>query len=146
RLREQARLLDLAHVLMRDAGDRIVLWTHGTQRMYGWTAEEALGRVSHELLRTEFPRPPAEIQAELRDRGEWEGELVHYCKDGRRLAVSSHWALHRDARGEPVAVLEVNSDITELRNAQEALREADLRKNEFLATLAHELRNPLAPL
>jgi PAS domain S-box-containing protein len=139
-------LLDLAHVLMRDMGDRIVLWTRGTQQMYGWTAEEALGRVSHELLRTEFPRPLPEIQAELRARGEWEGELVHYCKDGRRLVVSSHWVLSRDARHEPAAILEVNSDITELRGAQEALREADLRKNEFLATLAHELRNPLGPI
>src|SRR5262245_42291689 len=83
RLREQALLLDLAHVLMRDMSDRIVLWTRGTQQMYGWTPEEALGRLSHELLRTEFPRPLAEIQAELRERGEWEGELVHFRKDGR---------------------------------------------------------------
>jgi signal transduction histidine kinase len=71
---------------------------------------------------------------------------VHTRKDGRTLVVASHWALHRDTEGGPVAVLEVNNDVTELEKLQEALRDADRRKDEFLATLAHELRNPLAPL
>jgi PAS domain S-box-containing protein len=146
RLRELADLLDLAHALIRDTDDRIILWTRGTERMYGWTAQEAVGRVSHELLRTDSAQPPQQINAMLRERGYWEGELAHYRKDGTRLVVASHWALYRDAGGQPAAILEVNSDITELRKVQEALRQADQRKNEFLAVLAHELRNPLGPV
>jgi PAS domain S-box-containing protein len=146
RLQEQAHLLELAHALVRDNQDRIIFWNRGTTQMYGWSAGEAIGKVSHELLRTTFPVPRAKIDEELRARGQWEGELIHTRRDGTRLVVASHWALHRDARGRPVAVLEVNNDITELKRLQEALKEADRRKDAFLAVLAHELRNPLAPM
>jgi PAS domain S-box-containing protein len=145
-LRELGHLLELAHALIRDMDDHIILWTRGTERMYGWTAQEAVGRVTHELLRTEFPRPLAEIHTVVRKEGHWEGELVHYRKDCTHLVVASHWALYRTSDGLPAAILEVNNDITELRKVQETLRLADQRKNDFLATLAHELRNPLGPV
>jgi two-component system CheB/CheR fusion protein len=139
-------MLDLAHVLARDLDDHIIFWNSGAEAMYGWTAAEALGRLSHELLRTEFPRPLAEVWDEVLEFGVWEGELTHRRKDGSRVVVASHWALDQDEEGRPVRILEVNNDITQLRQAQEALREADRRKDAFLAMLAHELRNPLAPI
>jgi len=61
--------------------------------------EEALGRISHELLNTQFPQPPAQIEGTLRSSGKWEGELVHRKRDGGRLVVSSQWVLHRDSAG-----------------------------------------------
>jgi PAS domain S-box-containing protein len=146
KLQEQAHLLEMAHVLVRDPDDRIIFWNKGTTQMYGWTEEEALGRNSHELLRTIFPIPLGQIEAEITARGQWEGELIHTRKDGTTLVVASHWAAHADPQGAPGAVLEVNNDVTELKRLQEALRQSDRRKDEFLAMLAHELRNPLAPI
>jgi PAS domain S-box-containing protein len=146
KLQEQAHLLEMAHVLVRDRDDRIIFWNKGTTQMYGWTEQEALGKNSHELLRTVFPVPLEEINAELHSRGQWEGELVHMCKDGSTLVVASHWAQHTDEHGAPVATLEVGNDVTELKQLQDALRQSDRRKDEFLAMLAHELRNPLAPI
>src|SRR5579883_498704 len=99
--------------------------------MYGWTEQEALGRNVHELLKTVFPTPLAQLEAQLQSRGQWEGELIHTRKDGSILVVASHWAMHRDANGKPVAVLEINNDVTELKRLQEALRESDRRKDEF---------------
>jgi PAS domain S-box-containing protein len=146
KLQEQAHLLEMAHVLVRDRDDRIIFWNKGTTQMYGWSEGEALGKVSHELLRTLFPVPAEQIRAELQERGQWEGELIHTRKDGTTLVVASHWAQHSDEHGQPIATLEVNNDVTELKQLQEALRQSDRRKDEFLAMLAHELRNPLAPI
>lgn len=90
--------------------------------------------------------PLEEIQAELVRIGQWQGEVVHRHKDGIELHVATHWILYRDKSGKPIGVAEVHNDVTDLRRAEAAVREADRRKDEFLAVLAHELRNPLAPI
>jgi PAS domain S-box-containing protein len=145
RLRQQP-LLGRAHFLVRDTEDRICFWSKGAALIYGFTEAEALGNPSTALLHTIFPTARETIEAELHSKGQWEGELIHRRKDGTTVVVASHWALHSNTRGRPVAVLEVDNDITELKQLQEALRQADRRKDEFLAMLAHELRNPLAPI
>jgi PAS domain S-box-containing protein len=66
---EQAELLSLAPILVRDMQNRIVLWNDGAVEMYGFSKEEATGRISHELLQTQFPKSLAEIDAELFGRG-----------------------------------------------------------------------------
>src|ERR1700682_1057804 len=116
----QAELIELAPdaILVREIGSGAVLfWNRGAQDMYGWRADEALGQVSSELLQTVFPRPIAEIEAELVQRGRWEGELVHVTRDGRRLVVVSRWAVQTDDERQPVAFLEVNTDVTERQRA-----------------------------
>lgn len=118
-LREQARILDLAPVLIRDLSGRIIFWNTGAEQMYGWRSEEALEKNTYALLQTEFPRPVEEIKARLLAHGHWEGELIHIRKDGARLTVDSHWVLHRDEQGKPKAILEVNNDITERKRAEE---------------------------
>lgn len=122
-LAEQAALLNLANdsIFVRDMNNRITFWNQGAAREYGWTAEQALGRVTYELLHTEFPVSLDRIHTELLSNGEWEGELVHTRADHTRLTVSSRWALLRDAGDIPRAVLEINSDITERKQAKEAL-------------------------
>jgi PAS domain S-box-containing protein len=104
-LREQAIVLDLAQVLVRDMDSRIVQWNLGAERLYGFSKAEALGRISHQLFKTQFPEPPAQIEDTLRRTGKWEGELVHRKRDGGRLIVSSQWILHRDSAGCPSASL-----------------------------------------
>src|SRR5258705_2878038 len=124
-LRDQAHLLELAHdgILVRDPSSAIVFWNRGAERMYGWTREEAVGEITHTLLQTEFPRSFEEVEAELHDGGYWEGELVHTTRDGSRLVVASRQVLQRDPSGNPVAILEINRDITDRKRAEEAVRE-----------------------
>ncbi|HEU4416816.1 MAG TPA: PAS domain S-box protein, partial [Candidatus Angelobacter sp.] len=126
-LREQTSVLELAQVLVRDMDDRIVLWNRGAEKLYGFTAEEAMGRLSHDLLRTEFPEPIEAIKKTLLREGEWEGELVHHKRDGSRIVVASVWVLERQNSGQPQRVLEANTDITERKRAEEATKLAQAR-------------------
>lgn len=129
RLAEQARLLELSNdaILVRDSHDRIVYWNHGATEIYGYRPEEAIGKVTHDLLRTEHPKPFKGIREKLERDGRWSGEVVHTRKDGTKIAVMSRWALDRDAHGKPVAVLETNTDITERKRAEETIRESEER-------------------
>jgi PAS domain S-box-containing protein len=118
-LQEQTSILDLAQVTVRNMNGGIVLWSLGMERLYGFTREEALGRLSQELLQTEFPEPLDQIDKQLERSGSWEGELIHHKRDGSPLVVASLWVLHRDAQGRPLRVMESNTDITERRLAEE---------------------------
>ncbi|HPU57231.1 MAG TPA: ATP-binding protein [Verrucomicrobiota bacterium] len=160
-LREQAQMLDLANVMARTLDDRIFLWNTGMERMYGWLRTETLGRVSRDILQTRLPQPIEEIKETLMRHGQWEGEVVRVRKDGTSITVSSQWVLHRDQEGKPSAILEVNTDITERKRAeQEVLRmnsELEQRVKErtaeltaanqeleaFTYSVAHDLRAPL---
>jgi protein-histidine pros-kinase len=151
-LRDQAVILDLINdsVVLRDLKDRITYWNQGAQRVYGWSNQEVLGRISHDVLKTSFPRPLEEIRSILLAQGHWEGELVHTRRDGSRLTVASRWTLQRDADGHPVAIIELNYDITERKRFEQALHEKNVEllasaesKNRFLANMSHELRTPL---
>jgi PAS domain S-box-containing protein len=119
-LRRHAELLDLAHdaILVRDLDNRIVFWNSGAEGTYGWSKEEALGQGIHQLLHTEFSQPLEELEAEFLRQGQWQGELCHTRQDGRRIVVTSRWALQRDREGKPVAILEINRDITEQKRAE----------------------------
>ena len=145
KLRSQASLLDLAPVLVRDMEDRIMYWSSGVERIYGYSREEALGRLSHNLLNTEFPGPMAQIEKLLKESGGWEGELIHRAKDGSRVIVASQWVLYRDASGNPIRILEVNADITARKKAEQLQLRS--QKLEGLGTLAggiaHDFNNIL---
>ena len=125
-LAEQGRLLDLSYdaILVLDAQNRITFWNHGARELYGYSAEEALGKVSYQLLRTEHRQSLADIQKKLRRDNRWSGELVHTRKDGSKVVVMSRWALDRDARGKQAHILETNTDITLRKQAEEELRRA----------------------
>src|SRR5438552_2714954 len=105
--------------------DVITYWNRGAEERYGWSSEEAVGRVSHELTQTSLPKPLPEIQAELLETGRWEGELVHTRRDGTSVMVASRWALQRDEANRAVAILETNNDITERKQAEENLRHSE---------------------
>ncbi|HEX8917903.1 MAG TPA: GAF domain-containing protein [Chloroflexota bacterium] len=123
-LHAQAELLDLAHdaIFVRDASSGgIVYWNHGAEALYGYDRDDAVGRVSHDLLQTQFPQPLREIEEIMTRDGKWEGELVQRTRDGREVTIESRWALQRDARGEPDAFLEINRDVTERKQAEAQL-------------------------
>jgi PAS domain S-box-containing protein len=126
RLAEQARLLDLSNeaILVRDKDDRITYWNHGARELYGYSAEQALGKVSHKLLRTQHPEPLDRIYYKLERDGRWTGELIHKRKNGTKVVVMSHWALDRDESGERGFVLETNADITHRKAAEVKLQKS----------------------
>src|SRR5215472_930175 len=120
-LREQANLLNLTHdaIFVCDINGILKYWNRGAQELYGCTAEEAMGKVTHDLLKTIFPAPHEDIVAEVRRTGRWEGELVQTRKDGRQIVVASRWSLQGDEGGSPFGFLETNNDVTESRRAEE---------------------------
>lgn len=117
---DQARLIDLANdaIFVRTADDRVSFWNQGAERLYGWDKQEALGRRTHDLLHTVFPVPFSEIRGTER----WEGELIQTKRDGTEITVASRWATLRDDNGAFVGWLEINTDITGRKRAEEAAR------------------------
>lgn len=127
RLRQQAKLLSLAHdaILVRDPADHIVSWNEGAEHLYGWTAQEVMGKVTHTLLQTRFPISREAVDHTLEEEpGQWQGELTHTCRDGRQVIVESRQVLVRDEQGAPSAILEINRDVTERRRLEQREREA----------------------
>jgi two-component system, sensor histidine kinase and response regulator len=123
-LRRQAELLRLSYdaIVVWRLGGGIESWSRGAEELYGFTEAEALGRVTHELLRTVHPIPWPQIEAQLAGGGTWEGELRHRTKAGGEVLVSSRHQLVRDADGVR-RVLESNRDITDRKRAEEATAE-----------------------
>jgi PAS domain S-box-containing protein len=140
-LRERASLLDLTHdtVFVRNMNDVITYWNRGAEELYGWTSQQAVGQVSHQLTHTIFSEPLDKINAKLLDAGRWEGELTHTTRDGQQVVVASRWSLQRDERGNPAAILETNNNVTERKQAEEALRrsrdELEIKVKERTAEL-----------
>ncbi|HEU0276100.1 MAG TPA: PAS domain S-box protein, partial [Candidatus Udaeobacter sp.] len=121
RLAEQARLLDLTHdaIIVRDHQDRIAYWNRGAEEMYGFSAKEALGKVTHDLLQTAHAENLDVIQKRLQRDNYWSGELMHTRKDGKAIVVYSRWNLDRDACGRSLSILETNSDISARKQAEQ---------------------------
>lgn len=123
-VRSQAELLDLVTdgAFICDTAHRITFWNRAAERLYGWSAEEAVGRDVSVLLQTEYPIPLVDLLAILEERGRWEGELVHTTRYGMRVVVYSRWIHKRGERGEFKGWLEINADITRQRQAEETAR------------------------
>ncbi|HEX5715718.1 MAG TPA: PAS domain S-box protein [Thermoanaerobaculia bacterium] len=162
----QARLAAIVEssddaIISKTLDSIIRTWNAGAERIFGYTAEEAVGRSVTLIIPPDRLDEEREILGRL-TRGE---RIEHYetlrmAKDGRLLDISLTVSPIRDGEGRVIGASKVARDVTQrkqaedalqaseqrLRESVEALREADRRKDEFLALLAHELRNPLAPL
>jgi two-component system CheB/CheR fusion protein len=126
-----AEYLSHAPIFVRKLNGEIVYWTLGAQELYGFTAEEAIGRISHDLLQTVFPEELAAIEARLQADQQWRGRLSHSTRDGRKIWTESLWRLRRTD-----VVVEQNTDISD-RVALE--RQRDVATQE----LTHRINNVL---
>jgi PAS domain S-box-containing protein len=132
--KRQAALLDLASssIFVHDRDGIITYWNDGAVRCYGWSKQEALGKVSYVLLQTEFPEPLERILDVTTHTGRWEGELVHTCRDGRQITVYSRWAILLDVEGEGFGVLQIDDDITARKRAEAAVRDSEQQLQSYI--------------
>jgi PAS domain S-box-containing protein len=157
RLLRQARLLDLTHdaILVRDPNNVVTYWNTGAEVLYGWPADEAIGRPLPELLATVSTSSPEAMGHALATAGHFEADLERAGRDGRARTVTSRWSLDRDTQGRVVGVMETDSDISERRRAEHGLAAAQAELahvsrvatlGEMTAAVAHEINQPLAAI
>jgi len=149
-IREQAALLDQAQdaILVRDLEQNILFWNKGAEKIYGWSAEDVVGKNAEELLYKEHsPQFDAARQAIIQ-AGEWKGEMHQVRRDGTAITVESRWTLVRDEEGRPKSILIINTDVTEKKRMESQFLRA--QRMESIGTLAggiaHDLNNVLSPI
>lgn len=113
-------LLNLSQTIVVDLDDRIVVWTKGCEHLYGWRADEAVGQRSSDLLGAQHPLPWPEFVARLRQRGAWEGEVIHKHRDGHTIAIATVWRMRPETDAAAAAIVQNNTDITEVKRREEA--------------------------
>jgi two-component system CheB/CheR fusion protein len=137
RLRQQTRLIEMSQepIFIWDFDNGVIEWNRGSEQLYGYSRDEALGKTKNELLETSIPGSSFdELKQELLERGSWTGELKQRTKDGRPLTVESRIELV--LLGDRRLVLETTRDITE-RKAWES------RQKLLLSELTHRVKNTL---
>ena len=142
-LSQQRRLIELSYepIFSWDTQRGIVDWNRGCEQLYGYTRAEAIGRNSHDLLKSTALYPLEQILAELEQSGAWTGELHHHTKDGREVLVESRWGLMKTS--DRSLVLETNRDITEQRHAELLIAKKNKDLETLLYVTSHDLKEPL---
>jgi two-component system CheB/CheR fusion protein len=134
-------------VVVTDPQGTITYWNAAAGKLYGWSADETLGRnIMDVAVPVGLADRAREIMAALARGETWSGEFDVRHRDGTLISVVVSDSPIRDGSGAVVAIVRVATDVRKMKQIENALRQADRRKNEFLAMLSHELRNPLAPL
>ncbi|HEX5876636.1 MAG TPA: PAS domain S-box protein [Pyrinomonadaceae bacterium] len=146
RILQQAALLDQAQdaILVRDLEQNILFWNKGAEKIYGWTAEEVVGK----NVFKESPRQIEQAHSAVIQHGEWQGEIRQTRRDGTEITVESRWTLVRDEKGQPNSILVINTDVTEKKRMEAQFLRA--QRMESIGTLAggiaHDLNNVLSPI
>ncbi|MFW9257967.1 PAS domain S-box protein [Nostoc sp. CALU 546] len=150
KIAEQAALIDIATdaIFVRDLENRILFWSRGAENLYGWTAEESIGKLAHELFQVEsLSQMEVGVKTTL-EQGSWQGELEKTTKTGRKIIVASRWTLVHNQFGQSQSILSVNTDITEKKQLeQQFYRTQRLESVGILASgITHDLNNVFAPI
>lgn len=122
-------------VIGKDLDGKILLWNEGARRMYGYDAEEVVGKLNSEVLHTPedvaLGKPREIMEAALRD-GKWEGVIGRLRKDGRRISARLVITPRRDSQGHPVGFLLISKDISNEMRFTEETRKAKLFDNAIV--------------
>jgi two-component system, cell cycle sensor histidine kinase and response regulator CckA len=148
--RELAHVLNLASdaIIVCNLDREIRYWNKGAERLYGWSADEAMGKRMHELLKID-QETCLGCLAGLFEKGGWNGQMKHARREGSEAIVNSRWTLGcDDETKQPKSVLMINSDITETKKLEsQFLRAQRLESIGTLASgIAHDLNNILSPI
>ncbi|MEH2455058.1 PAS domain S-box protein [Nostoc sp.] len=150
KIREQAALLDVSTdaILVRNIHNEILFWNKGAERLYGWKAEEVVGKNVLQVLYKEISPQVEDAYLRVMNTGEWRGELHQLTREGKVIIVESRWTLIRDDNGQPKSILSVNTQITEQKQLEAQLLRS--QRLESIGTLAsgivHDLNNILSPI
>ena len=129
------RLLNHANLIVHRLEGTIFGWSAGCEALYGWTRQEAVGKVIHQLLSTRFPKPREEICAEVLSAGVWEGEILHKHKDGHTVVSATRWvALRIPDEPEPI-IIQTNNDVTNMKATEINLAEREAHLRSILDTV-----------
>jgi len=149
KIREQAELLNKAQdaILVWDMQRRIAFWSRGAERLYGWTAEEVIGKNADELFSLDGASLP-EGCGRILETSSWQGELEQTTKTGQKVIVESRWTLVNADKGAPKCILIINTDVTEKKKYEaQMLRSQRMDSIGTLAGgIAHDLNNTLSPV
>ena len=128
-LEEVSQALDLTPCMITDLRGRVSHWSEGCVRLYGYSRDEALGRMVTELLATEFPPGGRQgLLAALLRHGQWQGELRQVRRDGTRIVTGTQWTLRLDPlTGAPMSIVSTRTDLSALRQAERALSRSEAR-------------------
>ncbi len=128
-------LLNDANLIVHGHDGIISRWSAGCERLYGWSRKEALGRVVHDLLATEFPEDLEIIRRTAQAEHSWEGEVVHRHKNGQRIFIATRWVSVTPWDGENTVIIQTNNDITDMKRAQNNLAEREAHLRSILDTV-----------
>lgn len=138
-LDEIVRVLDQATIIVHGFDAPITRWSSGAELTYGWSREEATGKIVSELLETEYPEHADSIRHALKTTGRWRGELIHHHKRGHAVPVSSQMSCLSLGRPENLVIIQLNSDISELKDAQIDLASREAHLRSILETLPESM-------
>ncbi|QDU80038.1 Autoinducer 2 sensor kinase/phosphatase LuxQ [Polystyrenella longa] len=154
RLEQMGQMIEASNdaIILWNFNGTIQSWNKGATQLYGYTPEEAIGRITHELFQSEHSQSWQSIEDQLLEKGEWYGPIKHTRRDGVMITVSSRHQLlinHRNTK----QILEINRDITQeqeyrekLERANRIAKQASKAKSEFLTNMSHELRTPMTAM
>jgi PAS domain S-box-containing protein len=127
--------LNHANLIVHRLEGTIFGWSAGCEALYGWTRQEAVGNVIHQLLSTRFPKPREEICAEVLSAGVWEGEILHKHKEGHTVVSATRWvALRIPDEPEPI-IIQTNNDVTNMKSTEINLAEREAHLRSILDTV-----------
>ncbi len=113
-------------ILATDLNYRITYWNKSAEKLYGWKSEEVIGKKIDEIIRMEIEHQARlQIRKLVLEKGFWQGELIHFDRNGRKLYIDMSISLMYDAQGRPVAMVGINRDISDKIKYEEALRESE---------------------
>ncbi|HLO89087.1 MAG TPA: ATP-binding protein [Nostocaceae cyanobacterium] len=150
KIREQAALLDITTdaIFVLSLDHKILLWNKSAEKIYGWTAAEAIDKYAYELWKNQPLEPKFKIYQTVFNSGSWQGELQTNTKSGTEIIVDSRWTLVKDENNQPKSLLVIDRNITEKKQLEKQFLRAQRLESigNLAGGIAHDLNNVLSPI